>query len=110
MLPTGNLKHLLQYNGARWHYYEKNKDSICPVVVDNIIKMLSCGDHIRGFASYANGFLSPAKVGSAPVVGKRLPVLGSKNKWISYQRLLGNISPLLCQTPYGKSLELTDIS
>lgn len=53
MLPTGNLKHLLQYHGAWWHYYEKNIDSIRPVVVDNIVKMLSCGDHVRGFVTYA---------------------------------------------------------
>ena len=53
MLPTGNLKHLLQYKGAWWRYYEKNQESIRPVVVDNVIKMLSCGDHIRGFVTYA---------------------------------------------------------
>jgi hypothetical protein len=53
MLPTGNLKHLLQFNGAWWRYYEKNQESIRPVVVDNVIKMLSCGDHIRGFVTYA---------------------------------------------------------
>ena len=28
------------------------KKFIRPVVVDNVIKMLSCGDHIRGFASW----------------------------------------------------------
>ena len=53
MLPTGNLKHLLQYNGAWWRYYKKHQESIRPVVVDNVIKMLSCGDHIRGFVTYA---------------------------------------------------------
>ena len=52
MLPTGNLKHLFQYNEAWWRYYEKNQESIRPVVVDNVIKILSCGDHVRGFVTY----------------------------------------------------------
>ena len=43
----------LNIKGAWWRYYEKNEASIPINVVDNIVKMLSCGDHIRGFVTYA---------------------------------------------------------
>ena len=53
MLATENLKHLLQYNGCWWNFYENHKETIRPVVVDNIVKMLSCGLSVRGFAFYS---------------------------------------------------------
>lgn len=52
MLATDNLKHLLQYDGCWWKYYQENQNSIRPVVVDNIVKILSCGLHFRGSAFY----------------------------------------------------------
>ena len=52
MLATGTLKHLLQYNNCWWNYYQQNKASIRPVVVENIIKILSCGTSARGSALY----------------------------------------------------------
>jgi hypothetical protein len=46
------LKQIFQLNGTWLDYYEKNKDSIPPVVVDNIVKMLSCGTNAWGYAYY----------------------------------------------------------
>ena len=51
-LPQGSLTHLLQYENCWWDYYEENKDTIRPVVVENIVKMLSCGLKVRGSAFY----------------------------------------------------------
>nr|WP_255562010.1 transposase [Zooshikella harenae] len=36
-----------------WRYYLKHKDQIRPVVVDNIIKILSCGLRTLGYATFA---------------------------------------------------------
>jgi hypothetical protein len=44
------LKQIFQFNGTWLNYYEKNKDSIPPAVVDNVIKMLSCGTNAWGYA------------------------------------------------------------
>lgn len=46
------LKHVFQYGEVWWDYYQKNQKHIRPVVVDNIIKMLSCGQSVRGHACY----------------------------------------------------------
>ena len=51
-LPQGSLTHLLQYENWLWDYYEDNKENIRPVVVENIVKMLSCGPKVRGCACY----------------------------------------------------------
>lgn len=46
------INQVFQQNNAWLCYFEKNKETLRPVVVDNIVKMLSCGLSIRGYATY----------------------------------------------------------
>ncbi|WP_206196894.1 IS91 family transposase [Zooshikella ganghwensis] len=53
MRIPSKLKHLLHTKQLWWRYYLKHKDQIRPVVVDNIIKILSCGLRTLGYATFA---------------------------------------------------------
>jgi len=98
MLPTANLKHVLQTGGCWWNYYEKHKDSIRPVVVDNIVKMLSCGAHYRGSVFYtcSNKNCTHTKHVHFTCKSRFCPSCGKKatSAWIQKQ------SNLLPQTPW----------
>lgn len=50
--PIGTLRHVLQTNSIWWKYFKKHEDTIPPVAVENIVKMLSCGLVVRGSAQY----------------------------------------------------------
>ncbi len=50
-LPT-RLKALFQKGEAWWRFYQKHKHRIRPAIVDNVIKMLSCGLTVRGYAVF----------------------------------------------------------
>lgn len=51
-VPQGSLPHLLQYENCWWDYYKENQENIRPVVVENIVKILSCGLKVTGCACY----------------------------------------------------------
>ncbi|WP_342221419.1 IS91 family transposase [Candidatus Fukatsuia endosymbiont of Tuberolachnus salignus] len=46
------LRHPFQVGHAWWNYYCAHADKIRPVVVDNLIKLFSCGTSALGFASW----------------------------------------------------------
>ena len=50
-LPT-RLKELFRKEGTWWGFFEKYKQRMCPAIVDNVLKMLSCGLTVRGYAVF----------------------------------------------------------
>ena len=44
----GTMKKLFVHQENWWRFYEKEKESMRPAIVDNVIKMLSCGLLVRG--------------------------------------------------------------
>ena len=51
----GTMKKLFVHQENWWRFYEKEKESMRPAIVDNVIKMLSCGLLVRGYAMYSCG-------------------------------------------------------
>ena len=49
--PTA-LQNILQNNGAWFSYYHRYLETIRPAVIDNIIKIMSCGKFVKGYKEY----------------------------------------------------------
>ena len=49
--PTA-LQNILQNNGAWFSYYHRHLETIRPAVIDNIIKIMSCGKFVKGYKEY----------------------------------------------------------
>jgi hypothetical protein len=87
--PFQTLVQLLQFDGNWWNYYQKHKASIRQVVVENIIKMMSCGKTIQGYATYAgeNAACSHQKIVPFTCKSRCCPSCGKKAtaQWIHQQ-------------------------
>ena len=51
----GTMNKLFVHQENWWRFYEKEKDFLRLAIVDNVIKMLSCGLLVRGYAMYSCG-------------------------------------------------------
>ena len=51
----GTMKKLFVHQENWRRFYEKEKDTMRPAIVYNVIKMLSCGLLVRGYAMYSCG-------------------------------------------------------
>lgn len=86
------LKQIFQFNRTWLNYYEKHKASIRPVVIDNIVKMLSCGTNAWGYAYYTchNPDCSHTKYVPFTCKSRFCPSCGIKatNAWILKQNTI----------------------
>jgi hypothetical protein len=90
--PQYKLKQIFQFNGTWLDYYENHKESIRPVVVDNIVKMLSCGTNAWGYAYYTchNPNCTHTKYVPFTCKSRFCPTCGVKatNAWILKQNAI----------------------
>ena len=86
----GTMKKLFVHQENWWRFYEKEKESMRPAIVDNVIKMLSCGLLVRGYAVYSCGNEGCAHQKKVPFSCKSrfCPTCGKKltDQWIETQR------------------------
>ena len=86
------LTHVLQRSSVWWAYYQKHKDSIRPTVVDNIVKLLSCGLSVRGYKSYvcSNSNCNHTKFVPFTCKGRFCPSCGKKatSAWVAKQQTI----------------------
>ena len=79
----GTMKKLFVHQENWWRFYEKEKDAMRPAIVDNVIKMLSCGLLVRGYAMYScgnEGCAHQKKCPSKSALQLQEPVLPSLRK------------------------------
>ena len=90
-LPS-TMKKLFIHQENWWRYYAKEKESIRPAVTDNVIKMLSCGLLVRGYAMYSCGNEGCTHQKKVPFSCKSrfCPTCGKKltDQWIETQRTI----------------------
>ncbi len=90
-LPT-RLKALFQKGEAWWRFYQKHKHRIRPAIVDNVIKMLSCGLTVRGYAVFQ--CISPKCTHQKKICfscnSRFCPTCGKKltDQWIEQQKAI----------------------
>jgi len=87
-----SLKHVFQYGKIWWRYFQLYKETLRPVEIDNIIKMLSCGSTIRGSAVYvcSNPKCSHTKRIAFTCKSRFCPSCGKKatDQWIEKQKAI----------------------
>ena len=90
-LPT-RLKELFRKDGTWWGFFEKYKHCMRPAIVDNVLKMLSCGLTVRGYAifqcsnlecSHQKKVCFSCKSRFCPTCGKKLT-----DQWIEEQKAI----------------------
>lgn len=90
-LPT-RLKALFQKGGAWWHFYQKYNHRMRPAIVDNVIKMLSCGLTVRGYAVFqcSNPQCQHQKKVCFSCKSRFCPTCGKKltDQWIEQQKAI----------------------
>ena len=90
-LPT-RLKELFRKDGAWWGFFEKYKHRMRPAIVDNVLKMLSCGLTVRGYAVFqcSNLERSHQKKVCFSCKGRFCPTCGKKltDQWIEEQKAI----------------------
>jgi len=95
---TGTLKHVFQFGAAWWNYYQAHKDTLRPAVLDNMVKMLSCAQRVRGAACYTcpNPACTHIKYVPFTCKGRFCPTCGKKAtaQWVHTQQAI------LPNTPY----------
>lgn len=50
--PVSSIKEFLQQDGNWYRFYEKYKHQLRPAIIENILKIFSCGHSIRGYDIY----------------------------------------------------------
>ena len=90
-LPT-RLKALFQKGGAWWHFYQKYQHRMRPAIVENVIKMLSCGLTVRGYAVFqcSNPQCQHQKKVCFSCKSRFCPTCGKKltDQWIQQQKTI----------------------
>lgn len=84
------IQTLLSHQNAWWDYYEQCQNSIRESVVNNIVKILSCGLFVRGYKTYCctNSECSHVKYVNFSCHARFCPTCGKKatDIWVNEQR------------------------
>lgn len=85
-----SIKKLFLSGQAWWNYYNKHKEHIRPAVIENVIKLLSCGLTVIGYAKHecSNRSCGHQKKISFSCKSRFCPTCGKKatDQWILTQR------------------------
>lgn len=84
------IKKLFQTGRLWWRFYQKHQDTLRPAIVENVVKMLSCGLVVRGYAQYhcSNPECTHTKKVAFSCKSRFCPTCGKKatDQWIETQQ------------------------